>query len=176
MTHHLGALELEKAFLDLRELNHYTTSKPTLFEYDIRSIRGLHEAVPISDGHIALLTTLRSSYARYGSVPALDEYDAKSCTLIGMVKSQCLCGSGPDHQASEWHSIRFIPAEGEPYGTDDFALCTVESGNLGTLLQTTLFSNEIGYAKHIVSITRICATPRYCMLSGAELPDRKSVV
>lgn len=172
MTHHLAAQELRTVFSALPELAHYKTYTTEPLICDIRVLRPLLDTSPISEQQIALLSTLRGSYARYGSVPAIDEYDAKSCTYIGMVHSVCTCGRAEKHNAVEWHSIRFIPAAGKPDGTDDFALCVVKTGNLNTLLQSTLFSKRPGYEKHLVSITRICATPRYCLLDSTELSHR----
>lgn len=172
MTHHLGAPELRAAFNTLPEIAHYTLHLPEELICDIRAIRGLQTNTPITQQQANLLTALRGSYARYGSVPAIDEYDTKSCSYMGMIQSQCPCEKAGKHFAAEWHSIRFIPAEGLPDGTDDFALCTTSMGTLQTLLRNKLFAHTDNYQKYMVSITRICATPRYCELDNSELPHR----
>lgn len=102
-----------------------------------------------------ILCEARKSYWRYGDVPLIDKYDAKSSIYLTRVIYPSIQG-GAHCFLEEWTSMRFIPASGVPFSTEDLESCIYQGQTLSTHLKKTLFQNHDSAWERLITISRIC--------------------
>ena len=102
-----------------------------------------------------ILCEARKSYWRYGDVPLIDKYDAKSFIYLTRVVYPSVQG-GAHCFLEEWTSMRFIPAAGVPFSTEDLESCVYQGETLSTKIKKTLFQNQDTAFDRLITISRIC--------------------
>jgi len=106
----------------------------------------------------SLLCEARKSYLRYGDVPLIDRYDAKSTVYLAramypLVHKSISC------YVEEWTSLRFIPAAGAPFSTEDLEAFIYKGKSLSERMKTILFQDHPQAFEQIVTVSRICRIP-----------------
>lgn len=100
----------------------------------------------------------RQSYLRYGHVPLIDDFDAKSEVYI----TRATYSIKDDHlsySVEEWLSMRFVPSDGNPRYTEDLSYSLCEDKPLIQWLSESNFGKRKDSAQHMIAISRICSIP-----------------
>ncbi len=109
---------------------------------------------------LRILKKARGSYARYGQVPPVDSFDAKASIYLARTKYSFVSG-GQSATVEEWCSVRFIPASGEPFSTEDLEACVYQGTSMSFKIQEILFQNHAEALDRLVTVSRICRiTPK----------------
>ncbi|MFA6423722.1 MAG: hypothetical protein WCV83_00210 [Candidatus Magasanikbacteria bacterium] len=98
-----------------------------------------------------LVLKCRQSFERYGEISLEDDYDNKSLVLLARVHFE-----NENGQQEEFFSLRLIPAQGEPFLTEDLQVILHGGGNLYELIKDKLHFGHSESHKYIFTISRFC--------------------
>ena len=103
-----------------------------------------------------LVLKCRESFHRYGKVALEDSYDDKS--LVSIVGVSYFID---ERQVKEWLTIRFVPAHGEPFLSEDLQIEFINQKKLYDLIKEKLFYNADDSTKRLFTISRFCGIAPY---------------
>jgi hypothetical protein len=109
----------------------------------------------------AMVLECRKSFKRYGEIRLIDDFDNKSLVLLTRV---CFERNGVSQE--EFFSLRLIPAQGEPFLTEDLKITFFDGRSLHEIIKEKLFFNQSKIEENLFTISRFC---------GFSLGDRIDV-
>ncbi len=155
--------------VDIEEIKTHTNYLPAPFQVfekggvkcEVFIAKNLHTD-KWEDSHLHSLVLLcRRSFLRYGKVLSEDGFDKKALVLLARTKY--MMGG---HITEEWLSIRFIPATGEPYLSEDLKLKLSSGKTFFEVIKEKLFSNSDQASDFLLTISRICGILPYNISEG----------
>lgn len=124
----------------------------------IYRVKNLHSSEWNSPQLKQYLIHARQSYLRYGHVPLIDNFDAKSEIYITRV-TYSIKNDDLSYPVEEWLSMRFVPSDGHPGYTEDLLYSLCENKPLIKWLSESSFGGTRDSAQHMITISRICSIP-----------------
>ncbi len=148
-------------------LARYATRGATFVVYRAKS--------PGAYWHDPALRTLvlwaRNSYARYGTRPALDRFDAKAA--IYLVRVNYPSPEDPKRTIDEWLSIRMVPGGGDPIGVGEPELYSYRGRRLDAVMEELFAHTPGSFWDSIVSSSRMCGIHPYAREGGRIIVGAK---
>ncbi len=105
---------------------------------------------------LKMLHKARGSYARYGQVPLVDDFDTKASVYLTRTIYPFSADSGSSILLEEWSSVRFIPASGKPFSTEDLECSVYQGMSMSIKIQELLFNNHPEALDKVVTLSRVC--------------------
>lgn len=144
----------------------------------VYKVKDKNERIFPNESLFRVLEEARRSYLRYGQVPLTDNYDEKSSIYLTRVVYPHMVDNVV-FPLEEWVSVRFVPASGNPFLSEDLDACVYQNQPLTLSLRKTLFQNRVDPLKHLVTISRICRiAPRVptenVFFTGAFIPQKNT--
>lgn len=146
--------ELKKVIVDLPVT--YKSYEQDGVRWDIFVAKKLYSKNWENQSLHDLVRLCRRSFLRYGAVPLEDAYDNKAMVLLARVRYPL-----NDICAEEWLSIRFIPASGEPYLSEDLQLKLGSGPTFYEIINDKLFFGSDKASDFLLTISRICGIEPY---------------
>ena len=108
-----------------------------------------------------LVREARKSFLRYGSIPLEDVFDTKAAVYL--VRAQYILKEHAPllFPVEEWLTLRFIPAHGAPYFTEDIEACLLRGRPIRQHIAERFFSSAEQALRSTVTTSRLCGIKPY---------------